>query len=298
MLAVVAHDAGGAEVLSSFVRRQPVPCVFAVDGPAVGIFVRKLGSIERLTLDDALGRADSLLCGTSWQSDLEFEAIGLAGSLGKPSVAFLDHWVNYPGRFVRSGVRRLPDDIWVGDEYARQIAAAAFPETAIRLVENPYLEDIRDELNRLASASRPGGRHASILYVCEPIRDSALRQYGHENYWGYTEEEALRYFLSNIAALGTPFERIVIRPHPSEDPDKYRWAEAEFEFPIAPGGSRSLAEEVVESDVVVGCESMALVVGLLANKRVVSCIPPGGKACALPQPEIEHLARLVLEVRR
>ena len=49
----------------------------------------------------------------------------------------------------------------------------------------------------------------------------------------------------------------------------------------------------MEADVVVGCASMAMVVGLLAKKRVICSIPPGGRMCALPQKGIEHLQVLV-----
>jgi len=38
---------------------------------------------------------------------------------------------------------------------------------------------------------------------------------------------------------------------------------------------------------------MAMVVALLAKKRVISTIPPGGMVCDLPQAEIEHLQVLV-----
>ena len=42
-VAVVSHDAGGAEILSSWVVRNKVKCVFVLDGPAVGIFEKKIG---------------------------------------------------------------------------------------------------------------------------------------------------------------------------------------------------------------------------------------------------------------
>jgi hypothetical protein len=44
--------------------------------------------------------------------------------------------------------------------------------------------------------------------------------------------------------------------------------------------------------VVVGCESMAMVVGLLAQKKVVSSIPPSGRHCRLPQKNIVHLSEI------
>jgi len=103
------------------------------------------------------------------------------------------------------------------------------------------------------------------------------------------EEEALCYFLANISALGKPVERILIRPHPSERAGKYNWAQHEFDLPIEIGGARTLLEEIADSDFVVGCGSMAMVVALLAGKRVISCIPPGGGVGVLPHTGIVSL---------
>jgi hypothetical protein len=63
--------------------------------------------------------------------------------------------------------------------------------------------------------------------------------------------------------------------------------------PFRFGGAKSLKHETVEADVVVGCESMAMIVGYLAGKRVISCILPGNKTCELPQSGIEHMQNLV-----
>lgn len=291
--AVVAHDAGGAEVLSSYVRRQGLRCIYVLQGPACKVFERKLGDIKTLPLDDAIREADWVLCGTSWQSELEFDAIKLARSLGKRSVAFLDHWVNYRERFERKGELNLPDEIWVGDPIAAELARKIFCETPIRLVENPYFMDIRAEVFAAPVVRPADAERLAVLYVCEPVREHALRQHGNERYWGYVEEDALRYFLANVAVLGKPVERILIRPHPSEAANKYGWAKDEFDLPITFGGSRTLFEEIADSDVVVGCSSMAMVIGLLAGKRVISSIPPGGSRCALPQPEIELMQQLL-----
>lgn len=292
-LAVVSHDAGGAEILSSYVRQQELHPVFVVEGPARRIFERKLGSIEVVSTEEAIRRCARILCGTSWQSDLEFNAIKAARAGSKRSVAFLDHWVNYAARFTRAGVTHHPDEIWIGDRIAETMAKKEFPHAAIRLVENPYLHDIRAEIAAIANPRPVNPARLSVLYVCEPVREHALRQFGDERHFGYVEEEALRFFLANIGVLQKPVERIRIRPHPSEAADKYGWASTEFDLPIEIGGRRPLVEEVVDCDVVVGCESMAMVVGLLARKRVVSCIPPGGKACGLPHAEIEHCRALI-----
>jgi hypothetical protein len=289
MICVSSHDAGGAEILSSYVRQQGLDCAYALGGPALKIFERKIGALDSMPLADAIHQSDWLLCGTSWQSDLEWQAIEIARAMGKRSVAFLDHWVNYRERFVRGGETHLPDEIWVGDTLAETMARRIFPELSIRLIENPYFDDLRRELAQLTRSSETSAHNLRVLYVCEPLREHALREYGNERYWGYTEEDALRYFLSNLPALMSPVERIVIRPHPSEVPGKYDWAKQEFDLPIVRGGAKTLFEEVAECDVVVGCESMAMVIGLLAERRVISCIPPGGKLCGLPHPEIEPM---------
>ena len=57
----------------------------------------------------------------------------------------------------------------------------------------------------------------------------------------------------------------------------------------------TLAEDILCSHIVVGCESMAMVVALLADKLVISCIPPGGRACQLPHKEILDLKDMVFK---
>jgi hypothetical protein len=114
----------------------------------------------------------------------------------------------------------------------------------------------------------------------------------HEQKRGYTEFDALRYFFSNRSALGRPIASLVIRPHPSEEKDKYAGMVKEFGSDARLGGDKPLLREIAESDVVMGCGSMAMVVALIAGRRVISAIPPGGLASSLPQPEIESLQTL------
>ena len=91
------------------------------------------------------------MCGTSWQSNLEYEAIALANENNVKCVAFIDHWTNYRERFVRNGHMVLPSEIWVGDKWAKSKADAEFPDSIVRCVENPYFEDIRNEFIELRS---------------------------------------------------------------------------------------------------------------------------------------------------
>jgi hypothetical protein len=287
-LAVVAHDAGGAEILSSYLRKTRLPACLTLDGPALKIFERKLGALQLFPLEQAIAKSSQVLCGTSWQSNLEFEAIQQAHATQKHSIAFIDHWVNYRERFIRSGVTCHPDEIWVGDAIAAKIACEEFAHVPVKVVGNPYLEDIHAELKGLAThRASPDG--VVVLYVCEPVSEHALLRYGDRRHFGYVEEEALEFFLDNLDALRVKVGRIRIRPHPSEISGKYDWVARDYNLPIEIVGKETLVQDIAASDVVVGCESMAMVVGLLANKRVISCIPPNGPPCRLPHPQIEKL---------
>ena len=186
----------------------------------------------------------------------------------------------------------MPDEIWVGDEYAARIARSQFAGQRVRLVENPYFDDVRRSFASLgASLARPA--RPVLLYVTEPMREHGLLHYGDERYFGYTEEEAVQYFLENLKFIASDVARIVIRAHPSEPEQKYAWARERVSAPLEISEGKSLIEDIATADIVVGCESMAMVVALLGSKRVVSAIPPGGHPCALPQSEIELLQDLI-----
>ena len=298
MIGIVSSDAGGAELLSSYVRRNRQSFAYHLAGPAVKIFEKKIGIKENMEIDAVISQSKQIICGSSWKTDVEINAIKKAKKVGIRSIVFLDHWANYSERFTRNKEMTLPDEFWVGDPMAKRIAKNVFPSSHVRLVENPYMLDLKKELKSLLNQRENTNGDSSILYVCEPTGEHALQQHGDSHHWGYTELEALRYFLQNIHCLGVQINRVVIRPHPSETYTKYQWVEKEFELPIERGGVASLSEDIVEANIVVGCQTMAMVVGLLAKKRVVSSIPPWGKKCNLPHKEIEHLQTLVSEFNK
>ena len=281
---VCCHDAGAAEIISSYVMQKNIFPLYCLSGPAIKVFERKIGTIDNIPLLDIVKNSDWLLCGTSWKSDLEWNVIKEAKKQQKKIIVFLDHWVNYRERFIRNNEECLPDEIWVGDHYAEKIAKDNFLNVKIKLIENPYLLDIKEQLLRLGKSRVESN---SFLYVCEPIREHAYFQHGDERYWGYTEEEALRYFLTNINEISKVKRLVVIRPHPSEDFNKYDWVFDEFNHKdIKIDNKKTLLEQILGSDIVAGCESMAMVVAILAEKEVISSIPTDGRPCVLPHKEI------------
>jgi len=273
VIGVVARDAGGAEVISSYVRQHQLPCLFCLEGPARSVFLQKLGPIECMGLNELILQSSSVLCGTSFASALEWQAIALARNAGKRSMVVLDHWKNYRSRFVRNEQWHWPDEFWVTDEIAHGLAKQTLPNLPRVLIKNYYLDEMADAIR---NASRPSNRAKSgdrVLYVCEPL-----------------EQEALVYFLENIKALPEETSTLVLRPHPSESVAKYEWVLTKYGANILIDKNKTLVEQVAECDLVVGCASMAMVVGLLAGKQVMSCIPPGSKTTPLPHLGITRLS--------
>ena len=79
--------------------------------------------------------------------------------MGVPSIAVIDHWVNYQARFIREGVTALPDQIWVADPYAATIARACFPAIDVLTYPNHYLARLAQEITPLSQAGD------DLLYV-------------------------------------------------------------------------------------------------------------------------------------
>jgi len=295
--AIICHDAGGAEILSSYIQQQGIDPLFCIDGPAGKIFERKFGSIEINRIEQIIDQVDCCLCGTSWQSDLEWRALELARSKGIKSIAYLDHWVNYRERFIRNGEEHLPDELWVGDLYAQGIAEDIFPELQVCFVENPIFSNIHNEVLMLKEYVRPSSLGITILFVSDNLAESMKKQYGNERHWGYTDSDTLKYLLQHLDVFKEKVNKIIVRPHPSESIHNFSLDTNTEICLVEIGGEKSLLEEIALSDVVVGSESMAMVIALIAKKRVISCIPPGGKECSLPQIEIEKMKNLVVKNR-
>lgn len=148
-------------------------------------------------------------------------------------------------------------------------------------------------MQRLGASNSGTGHSPHICHVCSPVREHAKQKFGDELYWGFTEEDAVRYFMSNLRALHHPTGNVVLRPHPSEQAGKYDWVPEEFGSRVSIGGSKELLDEVAASDIVVGYNSMAMVIGLIAGKRVVNALPPGKIRNTLPMAGIEQLSDLL-----
>jgi hypothetical protein len=82
-----------------------------------------------------------------------------------------------------------------------------------------------------------------------------------------------------------------LRPHPNEKTDKYdSWLNRSARLEASRG--RSLVEDIAWADLIVGLESMAMVISLYSGKPVFSILPfDAKKPYYLPFPEILRIPR-------
>lgn len=278
-VAVVCHDAGATNLLIPWLKQWSLNVVPFMQGPAIRSWQSAFPDISLCdSLDEALNGASRLISGTGWASSLEHDARVLAHSMGIRSTAVLDHWVNYKARFERGDSIQFPDELWVSDEWAMQIAREELPQIPVRQFDNLYLQA---QVAQISVTPANG----TVLYVLEPVRQN----------WGRNQEgehQALNFALEHIDSLCTnTVKEIVLRPHPSESLDKYsRYAALDSRVRI--DASLSLAQSISIAELVVGVESFALIVALAAGREVYSSLPPWAPALRLPHSGIRQIRHL------
>ena len=288
-ISLVAHDAGAASHILAWIKSGMLridKCKFCFKGPAAKLLKVQLPNIELLSLEDVLVDTETLLSGTGWASSLEYNARLIAKKRNIYSIAVIDHWVNYKERFERDQLEILPDIIWVLDNYAYEKAKRCFPDIKVIEKRNDYLKFQVEEI--LSYKFDKKKMVTNILYVLEPIRDS----WAGKSISG--EFQALDFFFNSFFKLnfGRKFS-IILKPHPSDSENKYDdWVRNSKISNIYIEKKKSLANLLAWSDVVVGCETYAMVLALAVNKRVISSLPNHAHTCRLPYKRIERLNHL------
>ena len=144
--------------------------MFHLGGPAVKIFNKFFKNFKNLPLKKAIKDCNSLISGTGWETCLEHNARIEAKIKSIKSIAVIDHWVNYKERFKFNNKSCFPNEIWVTDRHAFEIASNIFKNIKIKLLENIYL---KNEVEKIKSYRRQfklnDEDNINILYVLEPI---------------------------------------------------------------------------------------------------------------------------------
>jgi len=261
---VVCHDAGGAELICRLLKAMNYDFIYSLKGPAVKIFYNYLGVINNQTLYQVIRQSDLVICGTSWQSTHENEALVLAQEMSKRVISVIDH----------NGFRIIPNEIWVTDSIAQNLAREFAPEAKIKVIGNPYLYELKQEFTKINKATK-NAQFSNFLYLFEPFSEQAFLQYNNRDYWNFDEYSAFSFFLQNIFKLTNSKDvNIFLRPHPSEDPTKYQnllVSNDIYKINLDPNDDLLLSMSLV--DCVVGVDTIALMLARELGIPTFSSLP-------------------------
>jgi hypothetical protein len=300
---VVSQDAGGAEIVSSWVQQNPLnEYQFILKEPAKNIFEKKMADVQNnsiIELKNLINKSDFVITGTSASSDFEKRTILISKKLNTRSVTFLDYWYGFRGRFLLDHRLILPDEIWVGDNYAFDIAKKELPEANIILKSNPYIDDILEEVEKEEQIVKRSGGTLKILYLCQPYNQIYRDKKGKKR--RLTEKIALGYFFQAFTFKEKSNIEIIIRLHPLENLNKYKKIidAHSAHLKITVSHEKKLVEDLLWANLAVGMHAQALAVAVAMDKKVFHSIPEGAQPCALPHNEImpfrNHGLKLIAE---
>lgn len=295
-IGIVSHDSGGAELLSLFLRELERDLIFnfSIAGPALKIFDKNFDVKHICGLEEMLKFSNMVFTTLSWGSNIEKNAIKLSRELGLKCFTFLDHWNFTKNDLMLDGITYYPTAFILSDEYAYERASIEFPEVSLFLIENLYIKSVISEFN-VIDKHRVKSEQNQILFLSEPIENHQnLNLLSKNNFEtssidSFSELEGFEFFIDKMKNLGIDFDRIVIRPHPSDNISKFDQNYFRLSSKIIMSTNENLLIDIYESRLVVGFHTMAMVVALRVGKEVFSAIPPGCGPCKLPFPDIKML---------
>lgn len=183
-------------------------------------FNLEVNSCEQISIKEWFNifKPDFVFTGTSMPNKFELKFLKEAKKKGIKTYSFVDHWTNMSERFKYFNEYIYPNELWVIDEYAKEIAInEGVKENIIAVKGNPYYDYLkgwqpntsrRDMLNVIGLKKNEN----YILYAPEPISAYNLEtKYGFDELYGLTY---LNKILKNIKAENF---KIIIKAHPNQN---------------------------------------------------------------------------------
>lgn len=289
MITIVSHDAGGAEILSEWIKNKKIECNYCLQGPAIKIFKNKISKINLSNYKDVIKKSELVITGSSWPSRFEITAIKDAIKNQVKVVTFLDHWIHYQLRFLFNGKLILPNEIWVGDKVALKIAKKEMPKVLIKLKKNMYLANKIKRIKKFQKKIK----EENLLYLCSPVIKNKYYK-NNKHLFKYNEKKLLEYFIKNVNFLNVKYKKIIIRLHPSEKIEKYYWLKKDINRKkIKFSKNNKLEKDIASSKVVLGFNSNAMVISVLSGKKVYNVSPAGKNGNILPFKKILNFKNII-----
>jgi hypothetical protein len=259
---IVCHDAGGANLINSWKRNNNSKYKYYlyIAGPAKKIFKGKnieFKKIKKININ-------LIITGTSHYSTLEHRFRLYAKKNHIFSQTFIDHYTNYKSRFFFKNKYIIPDQIVTFDKYSQNLALKKFSEKLVIRKKNFYQLDIKKKIKNLFYKKK---NKLKILYLSETFNSYSIKK---EIY------RKLNFFLKKIIKNNIKFT-LRVRKHPAEK--KFVFLK---KINFINDANSSILSSLNWADVIIGCESYALILAAYCKKKVFTIFPINGRHCKLP----------------
>ncbi len=274
MICFISHDRGGSEYLYEYIKRYRIKKkIFCLKGPAYKFFKTKIKNLKNFSFNSLKKhKIKKIITSTSFINFYHIEGIKLAKKEKIQSYSILDDWNDYKKRFTFKKKLFLPDYIIVYNKYAYNLAKSDFPNHKIILLEDLFLKNILKKINigkRKKKLSK--NKNTKILYLSDPIE---LNTPSKSKMKLYNEKNVISYMCKNIYKIAKNYT-IRVRMHPKCIKDKLKIKKyfRMNNFKISFSNNKNLISDILEHDIILGCETQALIPAYYSKKRVFSVIP-------------------------
>ena len=273
-IGIVAHDAASGNIILHWIKKyNNINYYIKVEGPAKKIFKRrKIKGKLNTNYMTIIKKSDFIISGTSAKSKIDHKIRILANKNNIPNAGVLDHWVLFKEGFLFNKKLILPSEIWVTNINAFKLAKKIFKQRIIKIKKNIYEEEILKKINKNKISNIK-----KILYLLEPFKDN-------------TQEKAINKFFLKIENVKKI--EIIFKPHPSEDINKYKKIITKYRKFKSKIDNKSELESLISwSNVLVGCQTYAMVLALKAKRKVYTMLPINNYECNLPFKKIVNFKK-------
>ena len=204
---IVCNDVGGSQHISALVNALALKATATLSGPAVNVFTKNNSSILTLDVSSNLIAKKIIILGSGFYGGPESRVLEYESFNSNYKIVLLDHWINYKDRFKYDS-RHFPNEFFVTNEEAEEIARANFPQVLVTRIPDFLLAEQMRQFLRLEMTLE------NVLFVLEP--DASIGE-GVNHKIGNLKQ----YFpaLVNFCQAHS-LKKIVLRKHPSQKLDE------------------------------------------------------------------------------
>jgi len=183
------------------------------------------------------------------------------------TVSVLDHWTNYPLRFLYRGKKIYPDKIFINDQYAYQKALDNnFPKEKLLIMKNIYLEKLSQSKfkKKLSSWAKKikNKKKRIIIFISEHIKDFNFLKPEYK----LNEFETLKKIISQLSIN----DLLIIKNHPEESYNKFK----KFLSPnVCIKKNITFSDLIYLPDKIIGMKSILLLELSMFRKDIISFRP-------------------------